>query len=97
MYIPAAVVKFDEDRAYTVFCFLRWPDSHGTPECVRCGHKGCWEIRRKRFKCEACRREFSVATGTVFAFRNAAPRHPDGAVVLGELGQGQERAGHDCP
>lgn len=29
----------------------------------------CWEIRSRRFKCQACRREFSVTTGTVFAFR----------------------------
>jgi transposase-like protein len=60
---------FDDDKSYKFFCVIRWPDSHGRPECVRCGHKNCWEIRRRRFKCQACRREFSVTTGTVFAFR----------------------------
>ncbi|MGV2121854.1 IS1595 family transposase [Agrobacterium vitis] len=60
---------FDEERSYKAFCLIRWPDTKGKPTCVRCSHSNCWEIRRRRFKCQACRREFSVTTGTVFAFR----------------------------
>ncbi|MQB09278.1 transposase [Agrobacterium tumefaciens] len=51
---------FDEERSYKAFCFIRWPDTEGRPTCVRCAHSNCWEIRRRRFKCQACRREFSV-------------------------------------
>jgi transposase-like protein len=61
--------SFDEERSYKAFCFIRWPDSHGRPTCVRCSHAKCWVIRRRRFKCQACHREFSVTTGTVLAFR----------------------------
>lgn len=60
---------FDELAAYRVFCLIRWPDSDGRPICVRCTHVNCWEIRRRCFKCRACRREFSATAGTVFAFR----------------------------
>lgn len=61
--------SFDEDTAYRVFCLIRWPDTEGRPICVRCTQANCWEIRRRCFKCRACRREFSVTTGTVFACR----------------------------
>lgn len=61
--------SFDEDTAYRVFCLIRWPDTEGRPICIRCTQANCWEIRRRCFKCRACRREFSVTTGTVFAFR----------------------------
>ncbi len=62
------------------------------PTCVRCSHGSCWEIRRRRFKGQMCRREFSVTTGTVFAFRKMSFQDIlAAAVVLGELGDGQER------
>jgi len=61
--------SFDEEAAYRVFCLIRWRGTEGHPICIRCMHESCWEIRRRCFKCQACRREFSATTGTVFAFR----------------------------
>ncbi|MGO4569829.1 transposase [Rhizobium sp. 2YAF20] len=85
--------SFDDAKSYKAFCLIRWPETEGRPTCVRCSHENCWEIRRRRFKCQACRREFSVTTGTGLCLsQNELPRHPGGAVVLGELGEGQE-----CP
>jgi hypothetical protein len=59
----------DEAQAFQAFRLIRWPDTHGRPVCPRCSHEECWEIRRRCFKCSACRREFSATAGTVFASR----------------------------
>jgi hypothetical protein len=36
------------------------PETEGRPTCVHFSHENCWEVRRRRFKRQACRREFSV-------------------------------------
>jgi transposase-like protein len=59
--------QISEARAYETFRHFRWRD--GEPHCPHCGVMQCYELRRQKFKCRACRREFSVTSGTVFAFR----------------------------
>nr|WP_294646471.1 IS1595 family transposase [uncultured Aureimonas sp.] len=59
----------DEDEAYRTFLLFRWPDTDGKPTCRYCGVVDCYEVRGRKFKCSGCRREFSVTSGTVFAFR----------------------------
>jgi transposase-like protein len=59
-----------EDRAYRTFCELRWPETDGKPVCPLCGCLDSYEIStRRRFKCAACGRQFSVTSGTIFASR----------------------------
>jgi transposase-like protein len=59
-----------EDRAYETFCQLRWPETDGKPVCPVCGCLDSYEIStRRRFKCAACARQFSVTSGTIFASR----------------------------
>ena len=53
---------------------IRWPETGGRPVCINCGHKHCYPIRRQCFKCQKCRREFSVTSKTVFAFRKMSLR-----------------------
>ncbi len=57
-----------EDEAYSTFCHFRWPETDGEPTCPHCGVVDCFPVRNRKFKCSGCRREFSVTSGTVFAF-----------------------------
>lgn len=62
------LVKIDELEACAIFCQFRWPETHGEPVCPHCGILRCYVVRARKFKCSACRREFSITSGTVFAF-----------------------------
>lgn len=62
-----SVLRMDESEAFDVFARLRWPETNGAPVCPRCGHEKCYFIStRKRFKCAACEKQFSLTSGTIF-------------------------------
>lgn len=72
-----------EDAAYRRFCRLRWPETEGAPVCPVCGCLDIYELTtRRRFKCAACHRQFSVTSGTIFASRKLAFVDLLGAVCL---------------
>jgi transposase-like protein len=59
-----------EEKAYATFRQLRWPETNGEAICPHCGCLDTYEIStRRRFKCAACHRQFSVTSGTIFASR----------------------------
>lgn len=59
-----------EEKAYETFRKLRWPETDGGPVCPDCGCVDAYEIStRRKFKCAACHRQFSVTSGTIFAWR----------------------------
>jgi transposase-like protein len=59
-----------EDKAYETFCKLRWPSTDGEPICPHCGGLDAYKITtRRRFKCSACGKQFSVTSGTILASR----------------------------
>ena len=61
------VARMSEEEAYDLFKRVRWPETNGAPYCPHCGTLRCYEIRtRKKFKCSACRKTFSVTSGTLF-------------------------------
>lgn len=61
------VARMSEEEAYDLFKRMRWPETNGQPYCPYCGTLHCYEIRtRKKFKCSACRKTFSVTSGTLF-------------------------------
>ncbi|TIO54653.1 MAG: transposase [Mesorhizobium sp.] len=62
------LVQIGEEEAYATFCQFRWPKTQGEPVCPYCGVLDCYALRRRGFKCTGCRREFSVTSGTEFAF-----------------------------
>ena len=56
-----------------MFRKFRWPQTDGAPVCPRCGGLDAYEITtRRKFKCKACRHQFSVTSGTIFASRKMA-------------------------
>ena len=59
----------DEQKCIDVVTFLRWSD--GNPICPKCGtvqgeRKHYWLDTQKRWKCYACRKQFSVKVDTIF-------------------------------
>lgn len=64
------IYRAGEDAAYETFCRLRWPETDGEAVCPDCGCCETYNITtRRKFKCKACHRQFSVTSGTIFASR----------------------------
>ncbi|RYG93393.1 MAG: IS1595 family transposase, partial [Alphaproteobacteria bacterium] len=64
------IYKAGEVSAYETFCKLRWPETQGEAVCPDCGCVETYAITtRRRFKCAACYKQFSVTSGTIFASR----------------------------
>ncbi|WP_373486488.1 IS1595 family transposase [Blastomonas sp.] len=78
-----AIFSEGEEVAYRRFCRLRWPETEGAPICPLCGCIDVYDLTtRRRFKCAACHRQFSVTSGTIFASRKLAFVDLLGAICL---------------
>jgi transposase-like protein len=78
-----AVFKMGEDKAYETFCQLRWPETDGEAVCPDCGCTQTYAITtRRRFKCVACHKQFSVTSGTIFASRKLSFTDLLAAIVI---------------
>ncbi len=68
----ATVLRMTDAQAEAAFAGLRWPETDGKPVCPHCGCTITYEARRPsgalRFRCKACRKDFSLTSGTLFAF-----------------------------
>ena len=59
-----------EEDAYAAFIAIRYAENEGAPYCVWCKCAAVYEIKtRRKFKCKACHRQFSVTSQTMFASR----------------------------
>jgi len=68
-----AIYKAGEAAAHETFCKMRWPETDGEAVCPDCGCVETYKITtRRKFKCKACLRQFSVTSGTIFASRKMA-------------------------
>lgn len=80
----ARVLRMHEDTAYAEFRRARWPETDGKPDhCPRCGVVGAkiYETVRRRFRCSACRGDFTVTSGTIFASHKLSFRQMLGAIA----------------
>jgi transposase-like protein len=68
----AKIMRMSDRGVENVFLRLRWPKTDGKPECPDCGCTICYECRRSaghsRWRCKACRHDFSITSGTLFAW-----------------------------
>src|SRR3954454_8423032 len=68
----ASVARMPDEEAERVFIRLRWSDNSGNAYCPHCGCTTVYMARRgngaARWRCKACRKDFSVTSGTLFAF-----------------------------
>lgn len=64
--LAEAIVYFaDQQRAHDFMVLLRWPD--GDVKCPGCSSDAVYFLAKQcRFKCRACKRQFSTKVGTVF-------------------------------
>ena len=80
----ASVLRMSDLEAETVFRFVRWPD--GKAVCPHCECPTVYECRRPsgalRFRCKACRKDFSVTSGTLFAFHKMPLRNYLAAIAI---------------
>jgi hypothetical protein len=69
----ASVFRMSDEEAEATFMGVRWADTKGEPVCPKCGCLDNYRFRRDTgllcFECSACRKEFSLTSGTLFASR----------------------------
>src|ERR1700736_2062787 len=67
----ASVFRMSDSEAEATFRALRGPDTQGEAVFPHCGSLDAYEARRPsgnlRFRCSACRKDFSITSGTLFA------------------------------
>lgn len=65
------VLRMSDQEAEAAFCKVRWPHSEGKPVCPHCACQAIYTARRAsgalRFRCKACRKDFTVTSGSLFA------------------------------
>ena len=67
----AQVFRLTDAEAETLFRQVRWAETQGQAVCPHCGGLDPYECRRPngslRFRCQACVKDFTVTSGTLFA------------------------------
>ncbi|MGE0829105.1 MAG: IS1595 family transposase [Hyphomonadaceae bacterium] len=82
----AQVVRMSEAEVETAFRELRWSETNGAPVCPACSGVDAYDCRRPngapRFRCRACRKDFSITSGTLFAWHKMPLRSYLLAIVI---------------
>ena len=67
----ATVFRMSDAEAEAAFKRVRWAETNGEPVCPKCGGLDAYEFRRETgalvFQCRACKAQFSITSGTLFA------------------------------
>ncbi len=81
----SAVLHMTDEEAEAAFIRIRWAATSGKPVCPHCECPTGYECRRPngslRWRCKACRKDFTVTSGTLFAFHNMPLRNYLAAIV----------------
>ena len=65
-----SIFRMSEEEAYAKFKEIIWAETDGKPVCPSCGGLHHWElIKDRKWKCSACRHQFSVTSDTIFKSR----------------------------
>jgi transposase-like protein len=82
----AQVFRMTDTEAEAMFRKVRWPETDGAPVCPHCGGLNAYECRCPkgllRFRCRACRTDFTITSGTLFAFHKLPLRGYLAAVAI---------------
>jgi len=82
----AKVLRMADAEAETVFARIRWAATDGEPVCPHCNCTACYDCRRPngapRWRCKGCRADFSLTSGTLFAFHKLPLRVYLAAIVI---------------
>lgn len=67
----ATVFTMKDEEAEAAFRKIRWHETDGAPVCPHCGGVDAYDCRRfkgaPRFRCRACKKDFTITSGTLFA------------------------------
>lgn len=82
----AAVLRMTDEAAEGVFRSVRWSATGGEAVCPHCECPTAYECRRPsgllRFRCKACRKDFSITSGTLFAHHKMPLRNYLAAIAI---------------
>jgi transposase-like protein len=72
----AQVLRLSDEEAFGVFQRVRFAENDGAPFCPNCGCVKVYTLAETpvRWQCAACRKRFSVTSGTIFHSRKLAIR-----------------------
>jgi transposase-like protein len=80
------VFGLSNEESEMLFAAIRWEATDGKPVCSHCGCPICYPSRRRsgalRYRCKACRKDFSLTSGTLFAFHKLPLKVYLAAIVL---------------
>jgi transposase-like protein len=70
-----SVARMSDEEARKALMALRWPSSNGRPICPRCSHNEVYFRKSRRtFLCKRCVKDFSIISGTIFAFSKVSAK-----------------------
>jgi transposase-like protein len=82
----ATVFRMTDAAAETTMQRIRWADNDGQPVCPHCGSLEVYDCRRPngapRFRCKSCKRDFSITSGTLFAWHKLPLRGYLAAIAI---------------
>jgi transposase-like protein len=82
----SAALRMTDREAEAAFVRIRWAHTEGKPVCPHCECPTVYEARRPngtlRLRCKACRKDFSVTSGTLFAFHKMPLRNYLAAIAI---------------
>ncbi len=82
----ASVFRMSDEEAEATFRKVRWPETNGEPVCPHCGGVDAYDCRRPngapRFRCRACRKDFSITSDTLFAWHKLTLRAYLAAIAI---------------
>lgn len=82
----ASVFRMSDAEAEATFRKVRWIQTEGAPVCPECGGLDAYECRRPngalRFRCKACKVDFTITSGTLFASHKLPLRGYLGAIAV---------------
>ena len=82
----ARIMTMTVAEAEEMFAMIRWPATNGKPVCPKCSCDSSYDCRRPngapRWRCKKCLRDFSLTSGTSFAYHKLPIRDYLAATVM---------------
>jgi transposase-like protein len=82
----SAVLRMTDAEVEAAFVHIRWAATDGQPVCPRCECQSVYDCRKAngapRWRCKACRKDFSLTAGTLFAFHKMPLRNYLAAIAI---------------
>jgi ATP-dependent protease ClpP protease subunit/transposase-like protein len=82
----AQVMRLSDGEAEEMFRRIRRAENHDQPVCPHCGSVTVYDCRRPngapRWRCKGCKADFSVTSGTIFAFHKLPLRGYLAAIAI---------------